>query len=174
MKRSKLLLVGLSVGLLFNLVACSSAKDSQKEMQSEQNTAQETSTSSPTQQKYSIGDKITFEGKVEYTVTGAEWSEERNQFDNSNPEKVLKMTYNVTNLSDKDLLIGSDIDLYVNGKKMESYPNAHTIETISAGRSYEGAIENFGVNGSGEMEFEIKPFADFSGTKPAIVAFNLD
>ncbi|MGT2826671.1 hypothetical protein [Streptococcus himalayensis] len=45
---------------------------------------------------------------------------------------------------------------------------------MSADRSYGGAIGHFEVNGSGEMEFEIKPFADFSGSKPAIVAFKLD
>ena len=80
----------------------------------------------------------------------------------------------MTNLSDKDAVVGMGMDLYVGSKKMETYANSTTTETISAGRSYEGVIQHFGVNGSGSKELEINPFMDFSGTKPAIVTFELD
>ncbi|GGE30437.1 hypothetical protein [Streptococcus himalayensis] len=122
MKKSTSLLVLWSAGILLSLTACGSKIESPKATSSEESTAQ-TSSQANAQGKYGIGDKITFDGQAEYTITGVEWSEERNQFDQSHPEKVLKVSYNVTNLSDKDLLIGSDIDLYVGGKKMGTYPN---------------------------------------------------
>ena len=59
------------------------------------------------------------------------------------------------------------------GKKMESYANDNTLESISPSRSLDGAIKHFGVVGDGDLELEIKPAVDFK-SKPAIVAFKLD
>lgn len=167
---SKLCSLSLVAALGFSLGACHSSS-STKEAASQ--VKEKTSTAKQAEKKtYHIGDKIVFDGKAEYTITKAEWTDERNQFESSfvknTPEKVLKVTYNVTNLSDEDLVIGTDLRLYVNGNKMETYPNTNTAETISSGRSFEGAIEHFGVIGSGKMEIEIKPLLDF-GAKPAIV-----
>ncbi|AWN61109.1 DUF4352 domain-containing protein [Streptococcus sobrinus] len=117
---------------------------------------------------YKVGEKITFKGKVEYTITSVEWTDERNEFEDKQPKKVLKVTYNVKNLSDDDYVIGSDFELYANGSKMESYPNENTFETISAGRSYQGATEHFAVNDDKKLELEIKPYLSFRGT-PAII-----
>lgn len=49
--------------------------------------ASSTNSVSNEKKTYGIGDKITFEGKAEYTITNVEWTEERNQFEQSNPEK---------------------------------------------------------------------------------------
>ena len=169
-------IMGLLVFLFINiltLTACAKTATQSKKTEGK-DVASSTNSVSNEKKTYGIGDKITFEGKAEYTITNVEWTEERNQFEQSNPEKVLKVTYNVTNLSDKDAVVGMGMDWYVGGKKMETYANSNTTETISAGRSYEGAVQHFGVNGSGSKELEIKPFMDFSGTKPAIVTFELD
>lgn len=166
--------LGLALASIFTLVACSSNTSSTAGESQSAAASSSAETSSTNQSgKYAIGDKITFDKQAEFTITGVEWSEERNQFDDSNPDKVLKVTYNVTNLSDKDLYVGSDIDLYVAGKKMDGYPNTNTMETVSPNRSIEGAVTHFGVKGSGDMELEVKPFAAF-GEKPAIVAFTLE
>lgn len=106
---------------------------------------------------YSIGDKITFDKKIEITVTSAEWTDERNVIEDSNPEKVLKVTYDVTNLSDEDYVVGSELQVYAGGEKMELYPNENTYETISAGRSYQGVTENFGITNDGDIELEFDP-----------------
>lgn len=95
-------------------------------------------------------------------MTGVDFTEERNQFVNKNPDRVMQVTYNVKNLSNNDLVLGSDIELYVNGKKMETYPNEMTVDTISSGRSYEGAKINFAVTESGDMELEVKPSFSFT------------
>ncbi|AWN20259.1 DUF4352 domain-containing protein [Streptococcus sobrinus] len=126
------------------------------------------SSSSESKKTYKVGDKITFKGKVEYTITSVEWTDERNEIEDNQPKKVLKVTYDVKNLSDDDYVIGSDFELYANGTKMESYPNDNTFETISAGRSYSGATEHFAVNSDKDLELEIKPYLSFKGT-PAII-----
>lgn len=55
---------------------------------------------------------------------------------------------------------------------METYPNTNTLDGLSAGRTYEGAIQHFSVIGSGNIELEVQPILDFTG-KPAIVTFDL-
>ena len=173
-KTNRIIALGLSCLSVLALVACSGAN--KKEETTSKNDKVETSSSKKETEKkgkLAIGDKITFDKVAEYTITNVEWTDERNQFDKTNPDKVLKVTYNVTNLSEKDLAVGWDMNLYVGSKKMDSYANTNTAETLSSGRSLEGAVQHFGVIGNGDFELEIKPIADFK-SKPAIVAFKLD
>lgn len=173
-KTRKLIALGLSCLSVLTLVACSGG--AKKDENTSKDTKIETSSSqkeTEKKDKFSIGDKLSFENVAEYTITNVEWTDERNQFDKSNPDKVLKVTYNVTNLSEKDLPIGLDMTLYVGGKKMESYPNTNTMDAISAGRSIEGAVAHFGVTGEGDLELEVKPALDFK-SKAAIVSFTLE
>ena len=173
-KTKKLLALGLSCLSILTLAACSGAtKDNSSASKDDKTQASSTKKEADKKEKLAVGDKITFDGKAEYTITNVEWTDKRNQFDDKNPDKVLKVTYNVTNLSDKNLSVGSDMALYVGGKKMETYPNDNTLESISPGRSLEGATEHFGVFGEGDLELEVKPAFDFK-SKPAIVAFTLD
>lgn len=169
----KVCLFGVSLLSVAILGACSSGTSTESSnSSSSSSTTEQTSSSSSTTATYKIGDTITFEDEAQFTITGAEWTDERNQFDDTNPEKVLKVTYNVTNLSNDDYFLGSDLELYVNGQKMETYPNGGTIDTISAGRGYEGAVQYFGVNGSGDMEIEVAPSLSFSSDK-AIVKLDI-
>lgn len=173
-KTKKLITLGLSCLSILTLVACSGAtKENSSTSKDEQTQTSSNKKEADKKEKLAIGDKITFDNVAEYTITNVEWTDERNQFDKTNPDKVLKVTYNVTNLSDKDLPVGWDMDLYVGGKKMESYANNNTLESISPSRSLDSAINHFGVVGDGDLELEIKPAVDFN-SKPAIVAFKLD
>ena len=172
-RTKKWLALGFSLLSISLLVACgNSQKNSEKASQEVQTEKSSTSEAkNENKSTYSIGDTITFDNYAEYTITNVEWTDERNEFDNTNPDKVLKVTYNVKNLSDKDMPIGIDINLFVGGNKMETYPNTNTMGSISPGRSMEGAVQHFGVKGDGKLELEIKPFAAFN-EKPAIVAFD--
>lgn len=173
-KTQKFITIGVTCLSVLTLVACSGG--TKKDGDTPKNDKVETSTSkkdTDKKSKFSIGDKITFDNVAEYTITKVEWTDERNKFDKSNPDKVLKITYNVTNLSDKDLPIGIGMTLYVGGKKMESYPNTNTLNAISAGRSIEGAVAHFGVTGQGDLELEVKPAIDFK-SKAAIVTFSVE
>lgn len=177
-QNKKWLALGFSFLSVSVLIACGnsekSSKSSSNEVKTEQSSTKETKTEESSEKKstYSVGDKIIFEKFAEYTITNVEWSDERNEFDDTNPDKVLKVTYNVKNLSDKDMPVGIDIDLYVGGNKMENYANEHTMGSITPGRSMEGAVEHFGVKGEGDLELEIKPFSAF-GEKPAIVSVDM-
>ena len=122
---------GLGVTLLSAsiLVACGNSSSKSDDTSKEAKTEKKASTEKSSEKKstYAIGDKIVFDKQAEYTITNVEWTDERNDFDKTNPDKVLKVTYNVKNLSDSDLAVGVDIDLFVGGNKMETYPN--TIRT---------------------------------------------
>ena len=173
-KTRKLIALGLSCLSVLTLVACGGgAKKDENTAKEDKVETSSTQKEADKKDKFSIGDKLSFENVAEYTITNVEWTDERNQFDKTNPDKVLKVTYNVTNLSEKDLPIGLDMTLYVDGKKMESYPNTNTMDAISAGRSIEGAVAHFGVTGQGDLELEIKPALDFK-SKAAIVSFTLE
>ena len=77
-----------------------------------------------------LGAPITFDKEAEITVKTAAWTDERNQFLDKPAKKVLLVTYDVKNLSDKDYSVGTELRLYVNGKKAEAYPVQLTLETI--------------------------------------------
>ncbi|AER22287.1 TPA: hypothetical protein U1405_000312 [Streptococcus suis] len=77
-------------------------------------------------------------------------------------------------MTDKDYVVGEDMDLYVNNKVTESYPVGTILETIAPSRSIEGATTAFAVNEEGASELEVKPGFQFStDIKPAIVKFDL-
>lgn len=111
---------------------------------------------------YQIGDSITFDKEATITVTSVAYTEERNEFADVEANKVLVVTYNVDNHKDTDYVIGGEINLYVNGKKANSYPVAVILETISANRSFEGATQAFAIVEDGELELEIKPSLSFT------------
>lgn len=169
----KIMFLGVSLLTVGVLAACSTTTTPTKKdtsAKTEQSTTESSSEAKET--TYKVGDTIVFDGYAEITITGAEWTDERNQFEDSQPERVLKVTYNAKNLSDDDYVIGSDMELYVGGQKMESYANTNTFDTISKGRTFEGAVQHFGVNGTGEIEIEIEPAFAFDA-EPAIVKLDI-
>lgn len=171
----KFALMGLSLLSIFALAACSSdSTKSSEPKKADETTTVSTETTATEKTTFKVGEKIVFEGIAEYTITNVEWTDERNEFEDSQPEKVLKVTYNVVNLTKEDYLLGSDLTLYVGSNKMEEYANTNTFDTISAGRSFEGATQHFGVNGTDTLEIEIEPSwtFDYDGN-PAIVTLDI-
>ena len=115
-----------------------------------------------------------FKDVAEITITNVAWTDERNSASDIVANKVLLVTYNLTNLTDDDYVVGEDIDLYVNNKSTESYPVGTILETIAAGRSIEGATAAFAVNEDGTAELEVEPgFQINSKLKPAVVSIEL-
>ena len=159
MKKSKILLSTFLASAVV-LAGCSSktetnsssGKTEQKEEKKNSNEAK-------------LGAPITFDKEAEITVKTAAWTDERNQFLDKPAKKVLLVTYDVKNLSDKDYSVGTELRLYVNGKKAEAYPVQLTLETISANRVFENATQAFAVNEDGELELEVQPFMSQKGKK---------
>lgn len=118
-----------------------------------------------------LGTPITFDGEIEVTVKTAVWTDERNQFEEKQPQKVLLVTYDVKNLSNKDYPLGTELKLYVNGKKAETYPIQVTLDSISSGRTFENATQAFAVNETGDLELEVQPF--ISSKPKKIIKLNL-
>lgn len=177
----KLGLIIISLLTLFSLSACSiiieqisnlaSSESSSTQEGSSDNEGKLQASSKKKKEVYKVGDKITFDNIAEYTITKAEWSEEGDKYESNRPEKVLKVTYNVTNLSTEELFLGTGMELYVGNKKMQTYSIGSTYDTISEGRSYDHAVANFAVNGDGNIELEIQPSYD---SQVAVVSIEIN
>ena len=158
---------------LFALGACSTTTPTKKETSNSATKASST-TEAATNTEYKVGDTIVFKDVAEITITNVAWTDERNSVSDIVANKVLLVTYNLTNLTDDDYVVGEDIDLYVNNKSTESYPVGTILETIAAGRSIEGATAAFAVNEDGTAELEVEPgFQINSKLKPAVVSIEL-
>ncbi|WP_125767478.1 DUF4352 domain-containing protein [Lapidilactobacillus wuchangensis] len=117
-----------------------------------------------------IGDSITVD-KVTYTLNSLNKSDERNLFDDTQPKNVILVKYTVKNNTDKELLVGSDINIYgPDGKKLHSYASGQTLDTIAVGKSID-AYHHFGTENLGNFELQFAP--TFSLAKPGKFKVNL-
>jgi len=168
MKKTNVLL-SLGVTGAITLTGCSSEK---KEEIKNNNSSTPTQTPVKNSNEAKLGEKLIFENEAEITIKKAEWTQERNLAADIEAKKVLLVTYDVKNLTDKDYSVGYETDLYINGKKAEPYHIKVTLETISANRILENATQAFAVNEDGELELEVKPFMSQKPKK--IIRLNLN
>lgn len=109
---------------------------------------------------YKVGDTVKV-GDVEYTLTSVELSEERNQFADTDPANVVKISYTVKNNGDSDLPVGADVEVYgPDDKKSESYPNDNTLGSVAPGKQMD-CVQHFGINSNGEIEIHFAPLISF-------------
>ena len=109
-----------------------------------------------------IGESHTIEDYT-LTVNDAYYTDERNQFDETNPEKVIAIEYTLENNSDQDYPFGIDTQVYVDGKQADSYALGSDMGSVSSGRTVDGTTY-YGVNGE-KVELEWEPTFSFSGDK---------
>ena len=159
MKKSRILLSTFLASAVV-LAGCSSKTEtSSSSNKTEQKEEKKTSNDAK------LGTPITFDKTAEITVKSAQWTTERNQFADKPAKKVLLVTYDVKNLSDKDYPVGTDVKLYVNGKKAESYPVQVKLDSISPNRIAENVTQAFAVNEDGALELEVQPTFSFKDKK---------
>lgn len=121
-----------------------------------------------------IGDIITFDKEAEITIKEVAFTDYRNEFADVKPAKVLVVTYDVKNLSENSYVVGSELNLYINGKKMETYPIENvTFDSISSGRVFENAKIGFAVMEDGNIELEIMPSISFTA-KPIVMPIQIN
>lgn len=127
------------------------------------------SVNNKSEKTYTVGDTVTV-GDVTYTLNGVELTDERNEFEDSNPEKVIKVTYHVKNNSDKDLPIGADLNAYgPDNKKLETYPlNDTTLDAVAPGKEAD-VTTGFGLDGSGKVELQFAPLVSMKQAAKFIV-----
>ena len=159
MKKSRIL---LSTFLASNVVLAGCYSNTESSWSSNKTEQKE---EKKTSNEAKLGTPITFDKTAEITVKTAEWTDERNQFADKPAKKVLLVTYDVKNLSDKDYPVGTDIKLYVNGKKAESYPVQVKLDSISPNRISENVTQAFTVNEDGSLELEVQPMFSFKDKK---------
>lgn len=130
------------------------------ENNSSESSVKEDDVAEPADEFYKIGDTVAV-GDVEYTLTGVEFSEERNQFDETNPDNVVKISYTVKNNGDSDLAVGMDVEVYgSDDKKTETYPNDNTMGSVAPGKQMD-VVAHFGLNAPGEIEIHFAPLVSF-------------
>lgn len=105
---------------------------------------------------YKVGDSVKV-GDVTYTLKNVSLTDERNEFADTEPANVIKIEYTVQNDSDDDIPIGADVEVYdASGKKMDSYPNDNTMNSVAPGKSID-AVAHFGLDQTGDIEILFAP-----------------
>lgn len=106
-----------------------------------------------------VGDSYTIDD-ITLTITDVSFTDERNQFEEDEPENVIRIDYELNNDSDSDYAFGMDFDVYADGRKMEMYANTNDIGSVSAGRTVDGTT-HYGVEGD-DIEIEWSPLLSFT------------
>lgn len=121
--------------------------------QQEENAQSESST------KFGVGDKQTL-GGITVTLVSVTKTSERNQFDDTNPKNVVKISYKVENNSGNEYFVNSDIDVYDSNSTIGTrYPLDNTTGKILNEKNI-NAEYYAGVNESGNIEIVFNLFSD--------------
>ncbi|PJE48855.1 DUF5067 domain-containing protein [Pediococcus damnosus] len=125
--------------------------DSKTEKQSE----------STADKSHKVGDEATV-GKVSYKLNSVETTDERNEFEDTNPKNAVVAKYTVTNNSDEDVPVGTDLDVYgSDGKKLKSYAvSDNTLDSVASGKKADVEAA-YGVDELGNIELHFSPLASF-------------
>lgn len=110
-------------------------------------------------QLLAVGDSATIDD-ITLTVNSVSFTDERNSYADTTPERVIAIEYTLENGQEEDYPFGMDMDLYVDGKKADSYPLGMDLGSVSAGRAVD-AVSYFGVDGE-EIELEWQPVFSLS------------
>lgn len=117
-----------------------------------------------------IGDTAEIDG-TKMTIKNVSITDERNEFDESDPNMVIKIEYEIENTSDDEIPVGMDLEVYDGtGNKMESYPLDNTMGSLQPGKKMQGT-EHFGIE-EGPIEIYFQPAISFSD--PAIFEVDVE
>ncbi|MBG9982145.1 DUF4352 domain-containing protein [Aerococcaceae bacterium DSM 111020] len=101
----------------------------------------------------------------EITINEVSFTDERNNFDDSDPDNVIRIDYTIKNNADEDVSYsGNDFKVYVDGKETSIYPNDNSVGALSAGRSLDGVAHHV-LEGDGEVEIDWSPLSYFGKEK---------
>lgn len=106
-------------------------------------------------EELSIGDSAEVAG-VKMTLQAVTSTEERNEFDESDPAIVVKIEYELENNSEDDIPIGMDLQVYDGtGNQVESYALDNTLGSLKPGKKIQ-AVEHYGIE-EGPIEIYFQP-----------------
>lgn len=137
--------------------------DTATESSSSEVSATEESTSEETPEAktelLAVGDSATVDD-ITVTVNNVSFTDERNEFADTTPERVIAIEYTLENGQEEDYPFGMDMQLYVDGKKSDTYPLGADMGSVSAGRTVD-SVSYFGVDGE-NIELEWQPMFSLS------------
>lgn len=121
-------------------------------------------TEKPEQKRLSVWDTSIID-KISFTLKSATISTERNSYWDKwhgEPVKVIVISYEMTNGTDRDISFGTDTKMFLDGKTLDTYPVDNDIGWISPGRTVEWK-RAFAVmtDATGSLELEYKPTMSF-------------
>mgnify|MGYP001159200543 FL=1 len=156
MKRLLLLLFALILSIA--LVACdesSSSDDSGKDDKPKTEKKEDKKEEKKEEKKLGLGDTAEV-ANIKFTVKSVSTTDERNEFDESDPAIVVKVEYELENNSDEEIPVGMDLQAYDGtGNKVESYPLDNTMGSLAPGKKIQGT-EHFGIE-EGPLELHYQP-----------------
>ncbi len=130
---------------------------------------QTTKTVKDEKEDFKIGDEIFIqnsEGEYKFTITGVEETNDRNQFAEKNPNRVIIISYSYENISQASDLYLSDMNFKAydsDNNAMDTYPaSVDYPDSISSGRKASGQMA-FGLDSEKnyiELEFYDNMFMD--------------
>lgn len=160
------------VVLMFGVLgSCSDDKENGGEKVGTEKTERKAETKAKTEY-YKVGDVVKV-GDATYTLKSVTTTSERNEFEDSKPNYVIKIVYHVKNNSDDDLAIGIDDDVYgPDNNKLDTYPiSGSTLDSIAPGKEKDVTV-GYGTNKLGTFELHFKPALSFE--KEAIYKVKVD
>ncbi len=102
-----------------------------------------------------VGEKFNFKDKYELIINKVYTTEERNEFAEKNPKKVVVIDYTYTNLNLEDVLYISELNFKMfdsNGNALETYPSTINNATqVPKGKTAKGSM-SFGLDEGDTIE----------------------
>ena len=98
--KKKLLAILLSLTFVFAFTACGDSSESTSDTAGSDEAATEETTVEET--VYGVGDTWTVDGQWNFTIDSVEATDQRNEFEESNPEQVIYIKYHYENLGYED------------------------------------------------------------------------
>lgn len=107
-----------------------------------------------------VGDTAELDG-AKFTLKSVTTTDERNEFEESDPTAVIKIEYELENLSDEEIPYGAEITVYdAEGNQMEPYPLDNSMGSLAPGKKVQG-VEHHGVEAVGTIEIHFAPLFSF-------------
>ena len=164
----KLLLLMLTLIFSLALVACdegttNTSNDNSEEMdKTDENTEDVVENEDDSEEKrtLTVGDTVELDG-VKFTLKSVTTTDERNEFEESDPTAVIKIEYELENLSDEEIPYGAEITVYdAEGNQMEPYPLDNSMGSLAPGKKVQG-VEHHGIEAVGTIEIHFAPLLSF-------------
>ncbi|RMC41850.1 DUF4352 domain-containing protein [Lactobacillus sp. ESL0233] len=158
----KLLAITITALAAITLSACGGAENDGQGGAKVSRTAKKKS--APKIKFYKVGDTVKV-GQAEYTLKSVVTTNERNEFEDSKPNNVIKITYHVKNDGKDDLSVGDDLEVYgPDDEKLKDYPISDDgLDSIAPGKSTD-IMTGYGSKKLGSFELHFKPGDDYDAT----------